>query len=295
MSNIITVIASSNIDMVTKADRIPVPGETVLGGEFLSAHSGNKGNDYRSGKSYGQCTKLEFRIPHDRYGNFHPQIPAILPDREDERYSLAGVLYTRGLAQGQEGDVYAQIYGEHYSKSSISRMIECVRAQVSQWLERSIESYYPIVFVDCVHIKIHRKRSMSSGAFYVALTVTEDFFNTSWCPIEPFSHQYFGYPRVNNDIGWLGRTHVYRFFINDPIFFEKGVKGTIETGHNNNLTLDLSTVAYWYQDKAIMLPPAPSKEQRKPKSFINYKDIHRWRDAWRKAKGNNPQLWGNEW
>ena len=29
-----------------------------------------------------------------------------------------------------------------------------------------------------------------------------------------------GYPRVNNDIGWLGRTHVYRFFIEDPIFFE---------------------------------------------------------------------------
>ncbi|HBG80986.1 MAG TPA: hypothetical protein DDW74_09710, partial [Porphyromonadaceae bacterium] len=61
-------------------------------------------------------------------------------------------------------------------------------------------------------------------------TGTEDFFNTSWCPKEPFSHPYFGYPRVNNDIGWLGRTHVYRFFINDPIFFETAVKGTIETG-----------------------------------------------------------------
>ena len=69
------------------------------------------------------------------------------------------------------------------------------------------------------------------------------FFNTSWCPKEAFSHPYFGYPRVNNDIGWLGRTHVYRFFIADPIFFEKSVKGTIEHGSNNNLTLDLATVA----------------------------------------------------
>ena len=125
-------------------------------------------------------------------------------------------------------------------------------------------------------------------------TGTEDFFNTSWCPKEPFSHPHFGYPRVNNDVGWLGRTHVYRFFINDPIFFEKSVKGTIESGHNNNLTLDLSTVAYWYQDKAVMLPPSPTKEQRKPKPFINHMDMHRWRDAWRKAKGNDPQLWGNE-
>ena len=125
-------------------------------------------------------------------------------------------------------------------------------------------------------------------------TGTEDFFNTSWCPKEPFSHPHFGYPRVNNDVGWLGRTHVYRFFINDPIFFETEVKGTIETGHNNNLTLDLATMAYWYQDSAAMLPPAPSKAQRQPKPFINHMDMHRWRDAWRKAKGNDPQLWGNE-
>ena len=125
-------------------------------------------------------------------------------------------------------------------------------------------------------------------------TGTEDFFNTSWCPKEPFSHPYFGYPRVNNDIGWLGRTHVYRFFISDPIYFEKEIKGTIETGHNNNLTLDLATVAYWYQDEAVSLPPAPTKEMRQPKPFINFMDMHRWRDAWRKAKGNDPRLWGNE-
>ncbi len=125
-------------------------------------------------------------------------------------------------------------------------------------------------------------------------TGTEDFFNTSWCPKEPFSHPYFGYPRVNNDIGWLGRTHVYRFFISDPIYFEKEIKGTIETGHNNNLTLDLATVAYWYQDEAVNLPPAPTKEMRQSKPFINFIDMHRWRDAWRKAKGNDPRLWGNE-
>ena len=125
-------------------------------------------------------------------------------------------------------------------------------------------------------------------------TGTEDFFNTAWCPKQPFSHPYFGYPRVNNDLGWLGRTHVYRFFISDPIFFDKSLKGTIEHGHNNNLTLDMATVSYWYQDKAVALPAAPTKEQRALKPFINSTDIHRWRDAWRKMKGNSPTLWGNE-
>jgi transposase-like protein len=142
--------------------------------EFLQDNPNNKGNGYRPGHAYGQGKKLEFRIPRDRYGNFHPQILAILRNQEEECDRLAGVLYTKGLTQEQVGDVFDQIYGQHYSKSSISRMVECVRLQVSEWLERGLESYYPVLFVDCVHIKIHRKRSVSCEAFYVALAVTEE-------------------------------------------------------------------------------------------------------------------------
>lgn len=142
--------------------------------EFLRDNPQNKGNGYRPGHTYGQGKKLEFRIPRDRYGNFHPQILAILRDQEEECDRLAGVLYTKGLTQEQVADVFGQIYGQNYSKSSISRMVECVRSQVNEWLERGLESYYPVLFVDCVHIKIHRKRSVSCEAFYVALAVTEE-------------------------------------------------------------------------------------------------------------------------
>lgn len=143
-------------------------------GEFLAANPGNKGNGYRPGSTYGQGRKPEFRIPRDRYGHFHPQILAILRDQEEECDRLAGVLYTKGLTQDQVSDVFDQVYGQHYSKASISRMVECVRTQVGEWLERGLEEYYPVVFVDCIHIKIHRKRSVSSEAFYVALAVTEE-------------------------------------------------------------------------------------------------------------------------
>jgi len=42
--------------------------------EYLSEgqDSGNKGNGFRPGSTYGQGMKLTFRIPRDRYGNFHP-------------------------------------------------------------------------------------------------------------------------------------------------------------------------------------------------------------------------------
>jgi len=65
--------------------------------EYLSSVDGNKGNGYRQGRSYGHGRMLEFRIPRDRYGNFHPRILALLRDQEMEFERLAGVFYTRGL------------------------------------------------------------------------------------------------------------------------------------------------------------------------------------------------------
>ena len=144
-------------------------------GEYLrTAGEGNKGNGYRLGHTYGQGRKLEFKIPRDRYGNFHPRILAVLKNQEEECDRLAGALYSKGLTQSQVGDIFDEIYGEHYSKSSISRMIQYMREDVSKWLDRPLERYYPIVFIDCVFIKVRRARSCSAEAFYVIMAVKED-------------------------------------------------------------------------------------------------------------------------
>jgi hypothetical protein len=125
-------------------------------------------------------------------------------------------------------------------------------------------------------------------------TGTEDFFNSSWCPKEIYMHPYFGYPRVNNDIGHLGRTHCYRFLLESPINFKKSCKATIEHGHNNCLTLDICTVAYWYQTEPHKpFPEILPKEKRRNMPPIRPADIHKWRDAWRKSKGGGV-LWGKE-
>jgi hypothetical protein len=126
-------------------------------------------------------------------------------------------------------------------------------------------------------------------------TGTEDYFNMSWSPKAKFQHPYYGAARVNDDFGWLGRTHVYRFHIADPVYFDRSLRFSIEHGHENNLTLDLASVAYWYQTEPHQpFPPFPSRAERAPKPFIDAVDVHRWRDAWRKSMGSDPHLWGNE-
>lgn len=131
-------------------------------------------------------------------------------------------------------------------------------------------------------------------------TGTEDYFNQAWCPNEHFFHPYFGTAYVPSqtpgapDFGWMGRTHVYRFHIADPIHFKKSLRGSIEHGHANALTLAMSSVAYWYQTlPTAPLPPLPSREDRLPLPDIGVVDVHRWRDAWRREKGGG-KLWGNE-
>ena len=125
-------------------------------------------------------------------------------------------------------------------------------------------------------------------------TGTEDFFNSSWCPNEIYMHPYFGYARIPDRLGWMGRTHCYRFFMEDPIYFDRSLRASIEHGHGNYLTLDLATVSYWYQTEPHKVyPQLPPKDMRQNMPEISVVDVHKWRHAWREARGGG-KLWGNE-
>lgn len=132
-------------------------------------------------------------------------------------------------------------------------------------------------------------------------TGTEDYFNMSWCPKEPYQHPYFGFGRIpgadglyDDRLGWLGKTHCYRFHIEDPIHFHESLRASIEHGHANVLTLEIASVAYWYQTEPHRpFPALAPATDRKPRPDISVRDIHRWRHAWRQTVGGtNP--WGNE-
>ena len=125
-------------------------------------------------------------------------------------------------------------------------------------------------------------------------TGTEDYFNTAWGLKEHYLHPYFGAARVNEgETAWLGRTHVYRFHLEEPIHFSTALRGSIEIGHADCLMTDVVTEAYWYQLPCAALPALPPLEQRQNMPKINAADIHRWHEAFRVVHGNDP-VWGHE-
>lgn len=95
-------------------------------------------------------------------------------------------------------------------------------------------------------------------------TGTEDYFNTAWCPKEEYQSPYHGIILGGGE-DWSGPVTLYRFHIEDPIYFDESIKVTIEHGHANNRWDDYSSTAYWYQlephEKFSELPEA---EERVP-------------------------------
>lgn len=64
----IVVVGSSNTDMIIKLDRIPKPGETRLGGEFLSAAGGKGANQAVAAARAGGAVALVARVGQDMFG-----------------------------------------------------------------------------------------------------------------------------------------------------------------------------------------------------------------------------------
>lgn len=80
-------------------------------------------------------------------------------------------------------------------------------------------------------------------------TGTEEIFGGGACPNVEYSGPYTGFHLISRS-DWSGKNSMYRFFVADPIRFQRSIKVTIEHGHANNLANDYSSVAYWYQTES---------------------------------------------
>lgn len=89
-------------------------------------------------------------------------------------------------------------------------------------------------------------------------TGTEDYFNTAYCPAQEYCSPYHGVILPGGP-NWSGKITLYRYHIEDPIYFQKSIRVTVEHGHANRRSDDYSSTAYWYQEEphrpfAPMLP-----------------------------------------
>lgn len=64
----ITVIGSANVDLVARVPRLPLPGETILGSDFLHAMGGKGANQAVAAARLGAAVTFVARVGLDSYG-----------------------------------------------------------------------------------------------------------------------------------------------------------------------------------------------------------------------------------
>lgn len=142
-----------------------------------SAHNQERSdlsNGYRRRKAFGHGKALELRVPRSRSGQFYPMLLGLLRNQEEESRQMAFELYGAGLTTTQVGDLFEKFYGQGYSKSSVSRMFEDARGEVKAWLDRPLERYYPVLYIDATFIATRRGEGVSKEAYYTILGIKAD-------------------------------------------------------------------------------------------------------------------------
>ncbi len=80
-------------------------------------------------------------------------------------------LYARGLSVREIQSHLEEIYGAEVSPSLISSVTDAVSEDVKLWQARPLDELYPILYLDCIHVKVCDSGAVRNKAVYLAIGV----------------------------------------------------------------------------------------------------------------------------
>ena len=134
--------------------------------------SGNSRNGSSRKRLKGQYGEVEIDAPRDRNSSFEPQFVKKGQSRLTQMDDQILALYAKGLSTRDIVAAFKEMYDADVSAALISKVTDRVLEQVVQWQARPLESVYPIVYLDCIVLKIRDHNRVINKSLYVALGVT---------------------------------------------------------------------------------------------------------------------------
>jgi putative transposase len=132
---------------------------------------GNSRNGKRAKTVLTEVGPVELEVPRDRDASFTPQLVKKRQRRLTGVDDMVLSLSAKGLTHGEISAHLAEIYGAQVSKQAISTITDRVMDGMAEWQNRPLDCVYPVIFVDCIHVKI-REGNVANRPIYVALAVT---------------------------------------------------------------------------------------------------------------------------
>jgi len=142
--------------------------------EPVANTAGNARNGTSRKTLKGDFGSLPIEIPRDRQGSFEPLLVPKHQTRwtgfDDKILSL----YARGMTVREIQSHLEEMYGTEVSPSLISSVTDAVMDEVKAWQSRPLDALYPIVYMDCIHVKVRDNGAVRVKAVYLALGIKLD-------------------------------------------------------------------------------------------------------------------------
>lgn len=133
--------------------------------------SGNSRNGTTPKRLKGQHGEVAIDTPRDRNGTFDPQLIRKGQTRLTQMDEQIHVLYAKGLSTREIVEAFREMYGAEVSASLVSKVTERVLEQVQEWQNRPLDAVYPIVYLDCIVLKIRHNKRVINKSMYLALGI----------------------------------------------------------------------------------------------------------------------------
>ncbi|EOS96733.1 putative transposase [Erwinia tracheiphila PSU-1] len=77
-------------------------------------------------------------------------------------------LYAKGMAMREIVATSKEMYDADVSPTLISKVTDAVKEQVAEWQNRQLDALYPIVYMDCIVVKVRQNGSVINRAVFLA-------------------------------------------------------------------------------------------------------------------------------
>ena len=139
--------------------------------QFEGRNGGNSRNGRRSKTVLTEIGPVEIQVPRDTDASFDPQIVKKRQRRLTGVDEIVLSLSAKGLTTGEIAAHFDDVYGASVSRETISKITDKVIAEMTEWSVRPLDSVYPVMFIDAIHVKI-RDGQVANRPIYVAIGVT---------------------------------------------------------------------------------------------------------------------------
>ena len=118
--------------------------------------------------------EIELNTPRDRENTFEPQLIKKHQTRITQMDSQILSLYAKGMTTREIVATFKEMYDADVSPTLISKVTDAVKEQVSEWQNRPLDALYPIVYLDCIVLKVRQDSRVISKAVFLALGINLD-------------------------------------------------------------------------------------------------------------------------